>query len=102
MHKDSDMLDVLFIDYGNQAKVSSSNTAPLSPQFSTVPGAAHECQLAFIVPPEDEDWLEDSLREVQVRETSRFYLQIFKSSVSPGSNFLGFLSQILLRIYAYN
>ena len=67
MHKDSDLVDVLFIDYGNQSTVSSSNTAPLSPQFSSVSGFASECQLAFIVPPEDEDWREDSLREVQVR-----------------------------------
>ena len=66
VHKDSDKVDVLFIDYGNQSTVSSSSTAPLSPQYSSLPGAATECQLAFIVPPEDEDWREDSLREVQV------------------------------------
>ena len=63
------MIDVLFIDYGNQATVSSTGAAPLTPQFSSVPGAAAECQLAFIVPPEDEDWKEDSLKEVQVSES---------------------------------
>ena len=76
VHKDSDNVDVLFIDYGNQATVSASNTAPLSPQYASVPGAASECQIAFIVPPEDEEWREDSLREVQVRTSHQFTIKL--------------------------
>jgi len=82
VHKDSDMLDVLFIDYGNQATVNSSNTAALSPQFASVPGAASECQLAFIVPPEDEDWLEDSLREVQMLTQTKLSMTVLGKAAS--------------------
>ena len=66
VHRTEDLVDVLFIDFGNKACVPSNKLASLAHQYTTVPGAASECQLAFIVPPEDEEWIPDSMRELQV------------------------------------
>ena len=64
VHRDTGNCDVLFIDYGNQATVST--VASIAHQYSSPAGAASECQLAFIVAPEDEEWAADSMRELGV------------------------------------
>lgn len=76
IHKDTGLIDVLFVDYGNSASVSSSDLAQLNHQFSSLPGAAQECKLAFIIPPEDDDWKQDAMSELQVLANAKLVLTI--------------------------
>jgi len=58
-----DQVEVLFIDYGNSAVVSTSKIGALPSAYASLPGQASFCNLAFIIPPEDDEWLQDANAE---------------------------------------
>ncbi|EDV26392.1 uncharacterized protein TRIADDRAFT_49990 [Trichoplax adhaerens] len=49
----SSAIEVLYIDYGNRATVSTSRLAPLPSAFHSVPPQAHEYHLALVQEPSD-------------------------------------------------
>ncbi|CAF1488719.1 unnamed protein product [Rotaria sp. Silwood1] len=54
-------ISIYFIDYGNREIITDlSRLTKLPPDFSQLPGQAHECELAYVRAPRDEDDRQDA------------------------------------------
>ncbi|RDD43774.1 hypothetical protein TrispH2_003888 [Trichoplax sp. H2] len=59
----SSAIEVLYIDYGNRATVSTSRLAPLPSAFHSVPPQAHEYHLALVQEPSDDEDKREALTQ---------------------------------------
>eukprot|EP00127_Corallochytrium_limacisporum_P002733 Clim_evm42s136 gene=Clim_evmTU42s136 len=62
LKKDGDKCTVLYVDYGNTETVGSDRLAPLPDGCGTLAPCASEQYLAFLVPPEDDDYYAEGLQ----------------------------------------
>ncbi|CAF1029256.1 unnamed protein product, partial [Adineta ricciae] len=92
--ENNNRVSVYFIDYGNREVISdSSRFTTLPPGFSQLPAQAHECDIAYVRPPPDEDDREEAknallaeigndecLMRVEYRQNNSEHVSLYRAS----------------------